>query len=105
AQAARVAAVAAPAKREPAAKETPAPAGGWVVQVAATEDRAKATELLARAKAKTAAVKNASPFTEKITKDGTVLWRARFAGFDSDAAQAACRALKRDGFNCFAARS
>ncbi len=43
-------------------------------------------------------------FTEKITKDGTTLWRARFAGFDSDEAQAACRALKRDGFNCFASR-
>jgi D-alanyl-D-alanine carboxypeptidase len=47
----------------------------------------------------------AEPFTEKVTKDGTTLYRARFAGFDEDTAQTACKVLKRNGFACFATRS
>ena len=61
--------------------------------------------MLARAKEKSrSTLAKASPFTEKIQKGSETLFRARFAGFDSDGAQAACRSLKRDGFNCFASR-
>ncbi|WP_342362261.1 serine hydrolase [Terrarubrum flagellatum] len=78
---------------------------GWVIQLGATDDQAKANAMLAQAKTKArGALAKASPFTEKISKDGATLWRARFAGFDADEAQAACKALKRDGFACFAAR-
>ena len=48
----------------------------------------------------------ASPFTEKVVRDGATLYRARFSGFDeADSANEACRSLKRNGFACFATRS
>ena len=48
----------------------------------------------------------ASAFTEKVVREGTTLYRARFSGFEEgDSAQAACKTLKRSGFNCFATRS
>ena len=77
---------------------------GWVIQLGAPEDEGKAKQLLAAAKNSTRALRHASPFTEKIVKDGTTLWRARFSGFDPDAAQAACKELKRNGFACFATK-
>jgi D-alanyl-D-alanine carboxypeptidase len=47
----------------------------------------------------------ASPFTEKVSKDGSTLYRARFSGFDeSGDAERACKTLKRSGFACFASR-
>lgn len=90
----------------PVAKDKPAAtANGWVIQLGATDNESKAKEMLARAKEKSrSALAKASPFTEKIQKGSETLFRARFAGFDSDGAQAACRSLKRDGFNCFASR-
>jgi D-alanyl-D-alanine carboxypeptidase len=79
---------------------------GWMIQLGAMPEEAKATELIERAR--TSGVKElskAEPFTEKVMKDGTTLFRARFAGFDEDAAQSACKLLKRNGFACFATRS
>jgi D-alanyl-D-alanine carboxypeptidase len=78
---------------------------GWIIQLAATEDEASAREILSRAKTQVRSLAHASPFTEKVSKGGTTLWRARFSGFNPDSAQAACKALKRDGFACFATRS
>jgi D-alanyl-D-alanine carboxypeptidase len=47
----------------------------------------------------------ASPFTEKVTVDGSTLYRARFSGFsESGDAANACKQLKKSGLNCFAAR-
>lgn len=81
--------------------------GKWVIQLGATDDEGKAKEILARAKAKaSASLASASPFTEKVEKGGSTLFRARFAGFDdSKDAQNACNKLKRGGFSCFATRS
>jgi D-alanyl-D-alanine carboxypeptidase len=78
----------------------------WVIQVAATENEAQADQILAKAKASASTVlKRAEPFTEKVVKGGSTLWRARFAGFDeADDAQNACKTLKRNGFACFATR-
>ncbi len=103
------------ASAEPAKAETTASIGkrpaaaaqrsGWVIQIAATEDEAKAKDLLDAAKTKAARpLKGAEPFTERVVvKGGSTLYRARFAGFDdSDDAQAACRAVKKVGFHCFA---
>jgi D-alanyl-D-alanine carboxypeptidase len=86
-------------------RAAPAPKhGGWVIQIAATEDEAKAKDMLDTAKAKAARpLKGAEAFTERVVKGGSTLYRARFAGFDdSNDAQAACRAVKKAGFNCFA---
>ncbi|MCU4182398.1 D-alanyl-D-alanine carboxypeptidase [Bosea sp. BH3] len=81
--------------------------GKWVIQLGATDDEGKAKEILARARAKaTGPLASASPFTEKVEKGGSTLFRARFAGFDdSKDAQNACAQLKRGGFSCFATRS
>lgn len=81
--------------------------GKWMIQLGATDDEGKAKEILARARAKAAGpLASASPFTEKVEKGGSTLFRARFAGFDdSKDAQNACALLKRGGFSCFATRS
>ena len=75
-----------------------------MIQLGAPDDEGKANELLAAAKNSARALRHASPFTEKVVKGGTTLWRARFSGFDPDAAQAACKELKRNGFACFATK-
>jgi D-alanyl-D-alanine carboxypeptidase len=95
-----------PPRRETVARSIPAPSG-WVIQLAAMDDEGKAKELLEEARAKAGrALGKVAPFTEKVSRDGGTLYRARFSGFSNDeAAQDACKALKRDGFNCFATRS
>jgi D-alanyl-D-alanine carboxypeptidase len=96
---------------EPAHAETHQAAivasGKWVIQLGATDDEGKARDILARARSKAAgSLGTASPFTEKVERGGTTLFRARFAGFeDPKDAQNACARLKRDGFSCFATRS
>ncbi len=78
---------------------------GWMIQLGALPEEAKASELIERAKSSGGkALSKAESFTEKVTKDGATLFRARFAGFDEDAAQSACKLLKRSGFACFATR-
>jgi D-alanyl-D-alanine carboxypeptidase len=97
------------AAAEPA-KAAPAPAkavvrSGWMIQLAAADSDAKAREILSNAKAKSGtALASAEPFTESVTKGNATFYRARFGGFDEDGAQAACKAVKRAGFNCFAQR-
>jgi D-alanyl-D-alanine carboxypeptidase len=97
-----------PVKPEPA-KAAPvavASAGKWIIQLGATDDEAKARDIIARARAKASGpLADASGFTEKVEKGGATLFRARFAGFDdSKDANNACARLKRDGFACFATR-
>lgn len=106
----RVAAVepARPAPVKEAARETPiakaAPARtGWVIQLAAAESDAKARVILNSAVEKTGRLlKSAEPFTEPVSKGGATLYRARFAGFEAESAQDACKVLKRAGFGCIA---
>jgi D-alanyl-D-alanine carboxypeptidase len=80
---------------------------GWVIQLGAMDDEAKAKEVLEQARTRSGRVlSKAAAFTEKVVRDGNTLYRARFSGFDEgDSAQAACKTLKRSGFNCFATRS
>ena len=76
---------------------------GWVIQLAAADSESKARGILDNARVKSGSLlKAAEPFTEPVTKGSSTLFRARFAGFDADEAQAACKALKRNGFSCFA---
>ena len=79
----------------------------WVIQLGATDEEKKAKLILDEAKARTGRVlAKAAPFTEKVSRDGSTLYRARFSGFDeAEDAQEACKALKRSGFACFATRS
>ena len=39
-------------------------------------------------------------FTETVTKDDKTFYRARFAGFDKDQAEATCKQLRRNDFQC-----
>lgn len=93
------------APRAGAEDESSRPRGkGWIIQIGATDDAAKATALLARARERNrAALGAAKPLTEKVRKGEDVFYRARFAGLDSASAESACRSLKRTGFSCFAA--
>ncbi|WP_332683102.1 SPOR domain-containing protein, partial [Bosea sp. (in: a-proteobacteria)] len=86
--------------------EKVASASKWVIQLGATDDESKARDILARARAKASvSLADASPFTEKVEKGGTTLFRARFAGFEGPKdAEKTCAQLKRGGFACFATR-
>ncbi|TNC10352.1 D-alanyl-D-alanine carboxypeptidase [Methylobacterium terricola] len=100
--------VRAPAPREAAAPAPkPVTVSPWVIQLGAMDDEGKAKSMLAEARQRGGgALGKAAPFTEKVTHGGTTLYRARFSGFsEAEAAQDACRALKRNGFTCFATRS
>jgi D-alanyl-D-alanine carboxypeptidase len=78
---------------------------GWKIQIGATEDAAKATALLDRARLRDRTLLAAAkPMTEKVRKGDGTLYRAQFAGLDSASAESACRSLKRSGFSCFATR-
>ena len=80
---------------------------GWVIQLGATDDEDKAKAMLDSARGRFGNVLGkASPFTEKVTVDGTTLYRARFSGFsESNDAANACKLLKKGGMNCFASQA
>ena len=42
----------------------------------------------------------ADPYTEKVTKGSSDLYRARFSGLTEKNAREACRLLKRNDFDC-----
>lgn len=90
---------------KPAAK--PVSVTPWVIQLGAMDDEGKAKSMLSEARQRSGGVlAKAAPFTERVTHGGTTLFRARFSGFsEAESAQDACRALKRNGFTCFATRS
>jgi D-alanyl-D-alanine carboxypeptidase len=99
---------AAPVKAAVEAKPAPRPAvSEWVIQLGATDDEGKAKDILETARSKVGKpLAKAEPFTEKVDKAGSTLYRARFSGFnESTDAENACKALKRSGFACFASRS
>ena len=79
--------------------------GGWVIQVGAFNSEQLALDALNRAKSRAPSLLSAATaFTETTSKNGTTLWRARFAGFDQSGASGACAHLKRQSFGCFPAR-
>jgi D-alanyl-D-alanine carboxypeptidase len=99
-----IAKTAAKAEAEPAPQ--PSLAGGWMIQLGATDDEGKARSILSNAKAKSPALSSARGFTQSVERGGSTLFRARFAGFDDQSdANNACRELKRSGFACFATRT
>jgi D-alanyl-D-alanine carboxypeptidase len=86
-------------RSEPAAK--PPVRSGWVIQVGAYPAEEEARQRLNDVKSKAAKMLvGADPFTETVEKAGTTYYRARFAGFDKDKAEAACKYLKRNDVDC-----
>ncbi len=82
-------------------RPAPTPRSGWAIQIGAYEAEAEAKERLNAAQTKAAGVlKKADPYTERTTKGEKTYYRARFAGFDRDQAEAACKQLKRSDIVC-----
>ncbi len=98
-----------PAKAEPAKSEPPAQVrarGGWLIQIGAYpgEDEAKQHLSAARSKVRDK-LAAADPFTERVLKGDRALYRARFAGFDKATADATCKQLKRNDFDCITVKN
>ena len=80
--------------------------GAWVIQVGAFPKETEAQERLREAQSLgKGLLAKADPFTERITKGSQELYRARFAGFDQDGAEAACRYFKRNDIACMAIKN
>ena len=77
--------------------------GSWAIQVGAYEDEGEAKQHLSSAKSKISQVlKKAEAYIERTVKGAKTYYRARFAGFDRDQAEAACKRLKREDVACMA---
>jgi D-alanyl-D-alanine carboxypeptidase len=76
---------------------------GWLIQIGAfqSEDEAKAHLSAAKVKASTS-LAAAHAFIEPVQKSNKAFYRARFAGLDKEAAEAACRQLKHSDIVCIA---
>jgi D-alanyl-D-alanine carboxypeptidase len=93
-----------PARASAQDEDTDPSERGWMIQIGAPENLAKANALLARAQERNrSTLASAKPLTEKVRKGDLTLYRARFAVLDSASAESACRSLKRTGFSCFPA--
>ncbi len=79
---------------------------GWMIQIGAfdREDDAKhrLSDALARAKS---LLGDANGFTERVAKGDKTLYRARFAGFEKEQAEAACQHLKKNEIACMALKN
>jgi D-alanyl-D-alanine carboxypeptidase len=91
-------------------KAEPAPSqahshGGWLIQIGAFDAEVEARQHLSAAQSQARTLAAAEPFTERVQKGDKALYRARFAGFDKGAAEAACHELKRSDFECMAVKN
>ena len=79
---------------------------GWIVQVGALETEAEAQARIEAARnSSRGLLSKADSFTEPVVaKDNRKLFRARFAGFERDQAEAVCRTLRRSDIACMAVR-
>jgi D-alanyl-D-alanine carboxypeptidase len=76
---------------------------GWAIQVGAYEDEGEAKQHLSSAKSKVAqSLHKAEAYIERTVKGAKTYYRARFAGFDRNQAEAACKRLKREDVACMA---
>lgn len=79
---------------------------GWSIQIGAFDGEREARSKLDAARARVkSALTGADPYTEKVSKGSSELYRARFAGFDEKSAKEACRLLKRNDFDCMPIRN
>jgi D-alanyl-D-alanine carboxypeptidase len=79
---------------------------GWLIQIGAfqSEDEAKAHLSAAKVKASTS-LAAADAFIEPVRKSNKAFYRARFAGLDKEAAEAACRRLRLSDMVCIALKN
>jgi D-alanyl-D-alanine carboxypeptidase len=115
---ATVPAASAPVERQPPGTDTSAAAArdakrfvvgqssvshaGWIVQLGAFDIEREALQRLSSARAKVGHVlDHAQSFTEAVSKGEKTLYRARLAGFQQkEDAEAACKELKQNDFDC-----
>jgi D-alanyl-D-alanine carboxypeptidase len=73
----------------------------WIIQVGVFEAEREAKDRLSSAQSKAKhLLARANAFTETVVNDNRTFFRARFAGFEKDEAEAACKYLKRNDFAC-----
>ena len=96
-----------PAKAEPAKSEPQIHArGGWQIQIGAYPGEDEAKQHLSAAQSKLHdKLAAADPFTERVLKGDKALYRARFAGFDKATADATCKQLKHNDFDCITVKN
>lgn len=92
--------------REIAAVIPSAAREGWKIQIGAMPDRDAAVAYLTEAQGRFGGLLGKrEPYTEAVSKGSTTLYRARFAGFDTQAAaRAACAQLAKRDYACLAIR-
>lgn len=85
----------------------PAAKTGWSIQIGAYPEVKAAKDRLEDAKGRaTVLLAKMTPYTEKVSKGSTNLYRAKFAGFKSEwFARRACRTLQRSHFDCIVAKN
>ena len=99
-------AASAPVTTESTTPRQPHPRGPWMIQVGAFPKEGEAKDRLREAQALAGKlVAKADPFTEKVVKGSQELYRARFAGFDQNSAEAACKLFKRNEIACLAMKN
>jgi len=82
------------------------PRGPWSIQIGAFPKEAEALDRLREAQSLAKGLlAKADPFTERIMKGSQEYYRARFAGFDQDGAEAACKYFKRNDIACMAIKN
>jgi len=90
----------------PAAQRAAVSRSGWMIQLGAFADEAEARERLRSAQSMAhGLLANADAFTERVVKGSKELYRARFAGFDKEKAEAACHYFKRNDIACMTLRN
>jgi D-alanyl-D-alanine carboxypeptidase len=79
---------------------------GWIIQIGAFEGEDEAKQHLSAAQGRVRTMLAAAdPFTERVQKGDKALYRARFAGFDKQTAESACKQLKRSDIDCMAVKN
>ena len=87
-------------------QRTATPRSGWMIQLGAFADEAEARQRLRSAQSMAHdLLARADGFTERVMKGSKELYRARFAGFDKEKAEAACHYFKRNDIACMTLRN
>lgn len=99
--------VAGPGSDEEGDPLPPSAKTGWSIQIGAFPNVKAAKERLHDVKGSaTALLAKLTPYTEKVSKDSTNLFRAKFAGFKSEwHARRTCQTLLRSNVDCIVAKN
>jgi D-alanyl-D-alanine carboxypeptidase len=89
-----------PRRRIEATASTSQASGGFQVQIGAYQSQAEAERQLAAVRERVPALANAAPVTRQVKQGDKVIYRARFGGFEAQAASSACSDLKRLKIDC-----